>query len=133
MASRAAAVRLRVAGFIGAGFLLVAAWLVFDLLGRPPEAVPVRCITPSEVAVGRRLILAWEGGGPPFRVTLEDGSGDRLWESGRLSEPLVEVPLGVAGRLAPNEPLRWRVEGVDRRGRTFVAQPCPLTPVGDPP
>jgi hypothetical protein len=60
-------------------------------------------------------------------VTLESGSGDRLWESGRLTEPMVEVPPAVVGHLAPNGPLLWRVEAIDRRGRTFLSPACPLT------
>jgi len=125
--SHAASVRLRIAGCLGAAALLAAAWLGFARFGRLPAATPVRCITPSEVAAGSRLLLAWEGGGPPFRVTLDDTAGGRLWESGRLTEPLAEVPPAVAERLAPNQPLRWTVEGVDKLGRTFVAPACPLT------
>jgi hypothetical protein len=125
--SPAAVVRLRVAGLLGAAALLVAVWLGFGRLAGLPAATPVRCITPSEVAAGSPLLLAWEGGGPPFRVTLEDAAGGRLWESGRLTEPLAAVPPAVAGTLPPNQPLRWTVEGVDRRGRTFAAPPCPLT------
>ena len=128
--SRAVAIRLVLAGCIGAAFLIAAGWFSFARLGRPPDENPIRCITPSEVPSGSPLLLAWEGGGAPFWVTLESGSGERLWESGGLHQPLVEVPPAVASKLA-GEPLYWRVEGVDRRGRAFRAAPCPLALVAE--
>jgi hypothetical protein len=125
-ASRALAIRLVLAGCIGAAFVVAAAWFSFDYLGRPATGNPVRCITPSEIPAGSPVLLAWEGGGAPFRVTIENGSGERLWESGRLNQPLVEVPPEVAAQQA-GEPLYWRVEGVDHRGRAFRAPACQLT------
>lgn len=117
---------LAASGAIVIAGIAAASWLLFARIGRPSAPPPVRPITGPEVPAAAPLLLAWEGGGPPFRLTLSDARGHRLWSSGRLDEPIVRLPAAVQQSLRPGEPLQWWVEGFDGRGRSFRSGPFPL-------
>ena len=101
-------------------------WLALRRLD-PPAAPAVRPVTSPVAVIGSPVLLAWEGGGPPFRVSLSRGSGELLWRSQRTSRPLVRVPEEVLSRLAAGEEYRWYVEGVDARGHRLRSDSFPLT------
>jgi len=87
----------------------------------------LRPITADLVRAGDALILAWEGGGPPYQVSLTGTDGVTLWRSEMLAQPLVRVPPEVQRRMVVGAEHRWQVEAVDRRGRSFRSEPFPLT------
>jgi hypothetical protein len=123
--------RFRAGTAVAAAVLLLALsgalWLV--LRGAAPRGGPptIRPVTAARVEAGRPLLLAWEGGGPPFRVFLLGQGHEPLWESERLTAAMVEVPAPVRDRLNPGQEYHWEVEGKDSLGRTFRSEPFPLT------
>lgn len=112
--------------------MLGAAWLLLRaprLVFRPPS---IRPITAAEVPGGETLILAWEGGGPPYDVLLTSAAGDPVWRAEGIPKPMVEVPREVSEPLSGGR-YRWRVEGLDARGRPFQSDWFPLAVVAPEP
>jgi hypothetical protein len=102
-------------------------WLALRRLGPSAPPPSIRPVTPPVAAAGRPLLLAWEGGGPPFEVVLEAPDGGVLWRSQRLSRALVTVPEAAKSRLAVDTEYRWHVKGVDGKGKSFRSEWFPLT------
>ena len=89
----------------------------------PPD---IRPITSDEVPADLPIILAWEGGGPPYRVRLTDEAGKTLWHSPKLARALVMLPQGLRRGLVAGSSYRWSVEGWDLRGKPYRSQAFPL-------
>ena len=122
------AVFLLVVGVLG---VLAAWWLLAHPLARGGAPVAVRPITPERHAEGAPLLLAWEGGGPPFHVVLKRLGGESVWRSSRLSAPMVEVPEEIRRAMRAGDEYEWSVEAVDRRGRPFSSGAFRLTVIPD--
>lgn len=112
--------------------LSILLWLALQSTG--PHGIPasIRPITPSLVNAELTLLLAWEGGGAPFVVTILEPDGAVFWRSSPLSRALAEVPPPVRLRMRLQVAYRWKVEAMDGKGRSFRSEPFPLTLVSDP-
>ena len=98
--------------------LVGGAWLLLRaprLLTGPPN---IRPITAAQLKSDQPLILAWEGGGPPYDVTLVRADGEPVWRGERLPAALVRIPPQVPLR---DGKYRWQVEGRDAAGRPFAS------------
>jgi hypothetical protein len=106
--------------------VFVLAWLVVRGPLPVDPAPSIRAITPDLVPADGPLLLAWEGGAPPYRARLVDGRGEILWESTELPGAAVELPPRVRGRLVSGETYRWTVQARDVRNRPYRSQPFSL-------
>jgi hypothetical protein len=112
--------------------LAVLLWLVLRRMGPDRAPASIRPVTLSQVPAELPLLLAWEGGGTPFVVTILEPDGAVFWRSQRLSRPLVKVPRPILLRMRLHAVYRWEVNAVDGMGRPFRSAPFPLTLVPDP-
>jgi hypothetical protein len=100
--------------------LLGAVWLLLRaprLMTTPPA---IRPITGTRLQPDQPLILAWEGGGPPYDVTLISAEEKPIWSGKTLQTALVRIPPEIRARLRSGD-YRWRVEGRDAAGRPFAS------------
>jgi len=107
-------------------------WLAVRRLGPDPSTASIRPVTASHVNAHLPVLLAWEGGGAPFVVTILEPDGAVFWRSSRLSRPLAKVPPPVHQRMRLQAVYQWEVEALDGMGRSFRSAPFPLTLVADP-
>jgi hypothetical protein len=107
-------------------------WWAVRRLGADPSPASIRAVTASHANAELPLLLAWEGGGAPFVVTILEPDGAVFWRSPRLSRPLAEVPPPARRMMRLQTVYLWEVEAVDGMGRSFRSAPFSLTLISDP-